>query len=198
MGQIEMKNRYSYVLLETASLKKEFYYCLSNDTVYEAKTLYGKTHYPLLAFIICVPVGALLALVICALYSRTSSSTAWSYMGFSALFACIAICVNDYFKRQRQSDLIKSQKSLAYFCSYLPLIRRWYRTQKAAAVICLLMLVIFIFYIDDSPFLCLISSSLCAASLYFLIFRVGIFYKQKAIDLIQIIGKTDTVAKTQL
>lgn len=119
-------------------------------------------------------------------------------LGFSALFACILICVNDYFKRQRQSDLIKSQKSLTYFCSYLPLIRRRYRTQKAATVICLLMLVIFIFYIDDSPFLCLIFSSLCATSLYFLIFRVGIFYKQKAIDLIQIIGKTDTVAKTQL
>ncbi len=186
-----MRNGYSYVLLETASIKKEFYYCLSNDTVYEAQSSYGKIHYPLLLFTICVPMGAILALVLYALYSRTSSNIVWLYIGLATLFACVLVCANDYFKRQRKTNLIKSQKSLAYFCSYLTLIKSKYRIQKRAAIICSLMMLIFVYYIYESPFLGLVFFSFCATSMYFLIFRVGIFNKKKVIERIQIIEKVD-------
>jgi len=186
-----MKKRYDYVLLETTSYEKEFYYCLSDGLIYEMQTIYGrKKYHPVFVFIVCIPLGIIMALILCALYNSTSSSVIWVYMGCLVFFTCVLFCGKDFMRRQKKLDLMISQKSLSCFGSYLPLIREYYKIQRRLMIICPFLLVIFALNIDKAPFPCLVFFSFFAMALYFLIFRVGIFNKKKVIEKIQKIDES--------
>lgn len=185
-----MKKRNQYVLLDTNALETEYYYCLSDKTVYEKKTWYGKhpTVSPLIRVLSCVVsyiAGLIIGVIICALYSYTSSSIIWLYAGLLIFLTCVIICANDYYRRQKQLDMTRSQKSLLSFFTLLPYIKIKYKTQKKGTIIGFLLCGVFIVLSGEYTAPSIFLFSLCATALYFSIFRVGTFHKKQVIKQIE-------------
>lgn len=178
-----MKKRNRYVLLDTNTLNVEYYYCLSDETVYEQQTWYGKhpTASPRIHALVSNLIGLIIGSVIAVLYICTFSNIIVLLIALT----CVIMCANDYYRRQKQLALTKSQKSLSSFFWHLPCIEASYKGQKRGAIFLLISAVISLFFIGISPFPTLLFFSFCATGLYFSLFRIGIFHKKQVIKQIE-------------